>query len=167
MLRRTEKPKDEAGFNQTTPPAVGKVSKPEKTIIGENISIEGDIRGREDLLIQGSVKGSVQLEKHHLTVGPKGQVEAEINADSVTISGRLIGNIKALGKVEITREADFTGEIKAKRISVEDGAYLKAVIELEREPEKKPAMGLKPAEKAAPSPMGKPLTSVGEPGKGN
>lgn len=163
MLRRTERPKDEANSNQVAPPAVGTVSKPDKTVIGENISIEGDIRGREDLLIQGSVKGSVQLEKHHLTVGPKGQVEAEINADSVTISGRLIGNIKAFGKVEITREADFTGEIKAKRISVEDGAYLKAVIELEREPEKKPTVGLKPAA----SPLGKPLTSVGEPGKGN
>lgn len=163
MLRKTEKPKEEAGFNPMAQPAASPVSRPDKTVIGENISIEGDIRGREDLLIQGSVKGSVHLEKHHLTVGPKGQVEAEINAESVTISGRLIGNIKALGKVEITREADFTGEIKAKRISVEDGAYLKAVIELEREPEKKPAMDLKPAQPAT----GKPLTAMGEPGKGN
>ena len=143
MLRRTERPKEEEGFSQAAQPAATPIARPDKTVIGENISIEGDIRGREDLLIQGSVKGSVQLEKHHLTVGPKGQVEAEINADSVTISGQLIGNIKALGKVEITREADFTGEIKAKRISVEDGAYLKAVIELEREPEVKPAVGLK------------------------
>ena len=162
MLRRTDKTREEEDFKQTATPAAGAVSRPEKTVIGENISIEGDIRGREDLLIQGSVKGSVQLEKHHLTVGPKGQVEAEINADGVTISGRLMGNIKAMGKVEITREADFTGEIKAKRISVEDGAYLKAVIELEREPEKKPATELKPA-----PPLGKPLNKVGEPGKGN
>ncbi len=116
----------------------------EKTVIGEHISIQGDIRGQEDLVIQGTVKGSVQLENHHLTVGPKGQVEAEIMAANVTISGRLAGNIKAQGKVEITREADFTGEIKAKRISVEDGAYLKAVIELEREPAK-PALKPLPA----------------------
>jgi cytoskeletal protein CcmA (bactofilin family) len=52
----------------------------------------------------------------------------------VTVSGELTGNIEATGKVEITKEADFKGEIKAKSISVEDGAYLKAVIELEREP---------------------------------
>jgi len=60
-------------------------------------------------------------------------VKAEVNAENVTISGRLTGNINAQGKVEITKTALFTGEIKAKRISVEDGAFLKAVIELERD----------------------------------
>lgn len=115
------------------------VSTVEKTTIGEHISIEGSILGKEDLLIEGSVKGSIKLEECHLTVGSKGQVEGEMQAENVTISGRLIGNIKARGKVEITKEADFNGEIKAKSISVEDGAYLKAVIELEREPLKKAA----------------------------
>lgn len=105
----------------------------DRTVIGEHISITGDIKGGEDLLIEGSVKGGVELSQHHLTIGAKGKVEAEITADNVTISGRLVGNIKAKGKVEITRQADFNGEIKASRISVEDGAYLKAVIELERE----------------------------------
>jgi cytoskeletal protein CcmA (bactofilin family) len=66
-------------------------------------------------------------------VGPKGHVEAEIHAGNVTVSGWLNGNINALDKVAITQDADFNGEIKAKRISIEDGAYLKAVIELERE----------------------------------
>jgi len=160
MLRRTDKPKEDNEFAPPVSAAASPSARTEKTVIGENIAIEGDIRGREDLLIQGSVKGSVQLEKHHLTVGPRGQVEAEITADNVTISGRLIGNIKALGKVEITKEADFTGEIKAKRISVEDGAYLKAVIELEREAEKKPAAELKPA-------AARPLGPVGEAHKGS
>ncbi|MFH1243851.1 MAG: polymer-forming cytoskeletal protein [Pseudomonadota bacterium] len=112
-------------------PAIRPSAPAEKTIITKDISIEGEIRGKEDLVIEGAVKGSIQLEGHHLTIGPRGQVEAEVNAENVTISGRLIGNIKALGKVEITREANFNGEIKAKNLSVEDGAYLKAMIELE------------------------------------
>lgn len=112
---------------------VSSAASTEKTIIGENISIKGTIHGKGNLVIQGSVKGNIDLEKYHLTVGPNGNVEAEINAEHVTISGRLAGNINALGKVEITRTAEFSGEIKAKRISVEDGAYLKAVIELQRE----------------------------------
>lgn len=107
------------------------------TTIGENISIEGSIQGKEDLIIEGSIKGNVELEGHHVTVGKKGQMEGEIHADDVTVKGRLVGNIKASGKVDITQEADFNGEIKAKNLSVEDGAYLKAVIELE--PQKKTA----------------------------
>lgn len=115
----------------------------EKTVIGEDISIKGSIHGKGDLVIQGSIKGTIDLNNHHLTVGPNGNVEAEVNAEHVTIGGHLAGNINARGKVEITKTAVFTGEIKAKRISVEDGAYLKAVIELEREP--KPQGPAKPA----------------------
>ena len=133
-----------------------------KTIIGENISMEGSIRGKETLVIEGSVKGKIQLENHHLIVGLKGQVEAEIHADNVTISGRLIGNVQASGKVEITKDADFSGEIKAKRISVEDGAYLKAVIELEREPDKKALPTDKPADQVAFGPGKEPIT-LGKP----
>jgi cytoskeletal protein CcmA (bactofilin family) len=108
-------------------------AKETKTIIGENISIEGNIRGEGDLVIEGSVKGSVELEKYHLIVGSKGRVEGGIKAGDVTVSGRIVGNITALNKISLTKEANFDGEIKSKRISVEDGAYLKATIELEQE----------------------------------
>jgi cytoskeletal protein CcmA (bactofilin family) len=137
-----------------------------KTIIGDNISIEGSIRGKETLVIEGSVKGKIQLEKHHLIIGPKGQVEAEIHADNVTISGQLIGDVQASGKVEITKEADFSGEIKAKRISVEDGAYLKAVIELEREPEKKVIPTGKPADQVTFGPGKGEITLASDANKG-
>lgn len=107
-------------------------SRPD-TIIGENVFIEGSIRGEGNLMIEGTVKGKIELAKHHLTVGPNGNVTAEIQAGDVTVSGHVVGNITALEKVTITKAADFSGEIKAKRISVEDGAMLNASIELKRE----------------------------------
>jgi len=113
------------------------VSIGENTIMGEQVSFEGIIRGNEDLMINGSVKGSIELENSHLTVAPKGQVVAEIHAQNVSIRGHLIGNIKAISNVEITKEADFIGQIKAKRILIEDGASIRAAIELEHEPQQK------------------------------
>jgi len=83
--------------------------------------IQAPVEGKT--IIGESVKGRIEVETHHLTVGPKGQVEAEIQAANVTISGRLVGNINAAEKVKITKDADFNGEITAKSISVEDGAY--------------------------------------------
>lgn len=144
-----EEKKTEATFSQ----APGE----EATVIGQHIFLEGTVRGKENLVIEGSMKGSIELEKHKVTVGSKGQVEAEVHADNITISGRLMGNIKAHGKVEITKEADFSGEIKAKRISVEDGAYIKAVIELERESEKK--------EKRSTEPIGQSTSASASVGK--
>jgi len=137
-----------------------------KTLIGRNISIEGDIRGEGDLVIEGSVKGSVELEKYHLTVGARGHVEAEIHAGNVTVSGRLNGNIFALDKVTITKDADFNGEIKAKRISVEDGAYLKAVIELVKEPQIKAVGTDKPVDHKSFGAVKEPIPLAGELDKG-
>ena len=116
------------------------------------------------------MKGKIELEKNQITVGTKGRVEAEIHADNVTISGRLTGNIKALGKVSITKGANFTGEIKARSISVEDGAYLKAAIELEQEPQKGVPPVAKPAPQGAkpvPSFEKKPVFSSADPVKKN
>ncbi|MFO7963670.1 MAG: polymer-forming cytoskeletal protein [Desulfobacterales bacterium] len=115
-----------------------------KTVIGKQIVIEGGIQGNEDLVVEGTVKGSIDLDKFHLTIGPKGSVESEIRAGNVTVGGRLKGNIHALDRVKITKEADFTGEIHAKRISVEDGAIIKAVIDIARDTNKKVESLIKP-----------------------
>jgi cytoskeletal protein CcmA (bactofilin family) len=150
------------------PPAPPKpVAVDQKTVIGDQISIEGAIRGKEDLLIEGSVKGSIEVKAHHLTVGIKGQVEAEILAANVTVSGMLSGNINATGRVKITKEADFKGEIKARSISVEDGAYLKAVIEMDREPLKSVSPSGMPEEKTSSEPIKEPLILAGKGSKGN
>jgi len=152
---KSDTPKAEEFRTEAPPitPTNRPVSASAKTLIGEHISINGDIRGEGDLVIEGTVKGSVILEKYHLTVGPKGHVDAEINAGNVTVSGRLTGNITALDKVAITKDADFNGIIKAKRFSVEDGAYLKATIELEREAQIKAVpMGKSAKDKASELP---------------
>ncbi|MBN2038006.1 MAG: polymer-forming cytoskeletal protein [Chitinispirillaceae bacterium] len=119
----------------------------EKTIIGEHIAVEGSIRANEDMVVEGTVKGTIEVKSHRLTVGSKAKVEADIEADSVIIGGRMVGNVTAKNMVQVTKNADFSGQIKARRISVEDGAFVKASIELEKE--EKPAQQQKPATAAA------------------
>jgi cytoskeletal protein CcmA (bactofilin family) len=110
-----------------------------ETVIGEHISIEGTVRADEDILIEGTLKGTIEVKSHRLAVGPKGKIEGDVEAENVTVGGKMVGNIIAHNRVHITQFADFTGQIKAKRIAVEDGAYLKASIELERPETIRPA----------------------------
>jgi cytoskeletal protein CcmA (bactofilin family) len=130
----------------------GAVSQTEKTVIGEHIFIEGSIRGEEHLVMEGSMQGSIEMKKHNFTIGTTGRFEGEIQAQNVSISGEIKGNINTKGKVKITKDADFTGEIKAKAISIEDGAYFKGVIELQREPHRKSALTDKKDTKSPPLP---------------
>lgn len=108
-----------------------------KTIIGKDISIVGDIHGKEHMVIDGSVKGNIEMAAHNFALGPDGKVEGEIHARNISISGQMKGNIKTPGKIEITKEADFQGDIRAKSIAVENGAFFKGSVELITEPPQK------------------------------
>ena len=167
MLKKGKKSDDEKSVaynnvtNQKPPtPVPHPETKAEQTVIGENISIEGNLRGDEHLVIEGSMKGNVEMEKHNFTVGSKGRVEGEVNAQNVKVSGQMIGNIKTQGKVEITKEADFIGDIRTKSISVEDGAYFKGSIELDKEPHRKTALSGKTATGTTTQPENKPETQT-------
>lgn len=148
MLRKQREGFDQNNNEYQLPPKqesfTGRDSGNERTVIGEHISIDGTVRAKEDLIIQGTLKGTMELDKHHITIGNKGKVEADIQAENITISGMVNGNVTVHGKVEITREADFTGQIKAKSIAIEDGAYINASIEMKRDEDKKPKPAAKP-----------------------
>lgn len=105
-----------------------------KTIIGEGVIIEGKISGSGNLIIEGLMKGDVDLEENSLTVGPKGRIEGDIIVRDAVINGQMNGKVNAVETVNITRHADYRGEIKAKRISIDDGAFFNGKIELDRGP---------------------------------
>ena len=106
----------------------------EETVIGEGVIIEGKISGSGNLIIEGLMKGDVDLKESSFTVGPKGRVEGEIIVKDAVIEGQMYGKVHAVQTINITQHADFCGEIKAKSISIDDGAFFKGKIELDREP---------------------------------
>ena len=105
----------------------------DKTSISSSTSIVGNIKAEEHLIINGTVKGNVEIRDHNFFLGPNGRLEGEVLAQNVRIRGHMKGEIKAKGKVEITKEADFSGKIKSKSISVEKGTYFDAYVDLGQE----------------------------------
>ncbi len=117
-----------------------------QTVIDEPITVDGIIQGEENLILEGSMKGKVELEKHIFTVGPKGRFDGEVYARDVVVKGSLKGSINAINNLRISKEADFFGEAKIKTISIEGGALVKGVFEIARKPAAKAAKPGKPAE---------------------
>ena len=101
-----------------------------KTAISNSTSIVGNIKAEEHLIINGTVKGNVEIKDYDLFLGPNGRFEGEVHAQNVRIRGHMRGEINATGKVEITQEADFSGKIKSNSISVDKGAYFDASVNL-------------------------------------
>ena len=101
--------------------------------IGKSVVIKGELSGSEDLYIDGTVEGSIQLQGNNLVIGPNGHVHADINAKNVDIQGKLEGNIRATDCAELRKSAVILGDITTQRIAIEDGAYFKGKVEVQRE----------------------------------
>ena len=100
--------------------------------LGSTFTIKGEISGEEDLQIDGKVEGPVSLRNHRLTVGRGAQLNSEINAREVVVYGKAVGNIRVRDRVEIKKDGEVIGDITTARLSIEDGAYFKGSIEIER-----------------------------------
>jgi cytoskeletal protein CcmA (bactofilin family) len=100
--------------------------------LGATIELKGQISGDEDLQVDGKVTGPIQLGGQKLTVGRTGQLNSEISAREVIVYGKVTGNLRARDRVEIKKDGSVVGDITTARISVEDGAYFKGRIEIDR-----------------------------------
>src|ERR1700749_3646183 len=81
--------------------------------IGKSVQIRGEVKGSEDLLVDGLVEGTITLTESRLTIGPNAQVQANVSARDVVILGTLKGDIHAGGRVELRAGANVVGDLKA------------------------------------------------------
>lgn len=102
------------------------------THLGKSVFIKGSITGGEDLYVDGRVEGTIDLAKSTVTIGLNGQVQADVTAREVIIQGKLSGNINASDRVEIRAQGALTGDVTCARISIEDGAFFKGGIDIQK-----------------------------------
>jgi cytoskeletal protein CcmA (bactofilin family) len=103
----------------------------EAAVIGPSIRIDGDLRGEEDLRIEGEVKGTVQLKGNSLVIGSEGRVRATVYAHSIDVEGLVEGDLYGLDRVNVRKNARVHGNITSPRVSLEDGAQFKGSIEMD------------------------------------
>ena len=108
-------------------------TRSEMAHIGKAVLIKGELSGSEDLYLDGEVEGTIELDKNSLTIGPNGRIRAHVNAREVIIHGKVDGNIRGTDRVELKRSAVLVGDIVTERVSIEDGAFFKGAIDVQRE----------------------------------
>ena len=101
--------------------------------IGKSVIIKGELSGSEDLYVDGQVEGSIELSGNRLIIGPHGQVRANVNAKGVIVQGKLEGNIRAGERAELTKSAIAVGDIVTQRVAIEEGAYFKGKVDIQRD----------------------------------
>jgi cytoskeletal protein CcmA (bactofilin family) len=98
--------------------------------IGKSIIIRGEVKGGEDLVIDGRVEGTIQLAENRLTIGPNADVTADLAAHDVLVQGKVQGNVVATGRVELRAGCVLQGDVRAYRLAIEDNAILRGKVDL-------------------------------------
>lgn len=103
------------------------------SVIGPTLVFRGELSADEDLVIEGTIEGTIAHQKKNLTIGSKGRVSADIHASSVLVEGRLDGDIHSDGLVSLAKGANVNGNIYCARIVLQDGARFNGKVVMEKQ----------------------------------
>ena len=98
-------------------------------MIGEGLTIEGDISGDEEIVIHGNLRG--RLTTDAVIVGGTAVVGADITGASLSVAGQVTGDVTASERVDIQAGGKLVGDIKAARFTIADGASFKGNVDME------------------------------------
>ena len=124
---------------RTEPPAVRSVAgltaemvQPSGGIITSTLLIKGEVRGSDDLYIDGEVQGTIHLTNGRVTVGPHGKISADVDAREIIVRGKVMGALRGRERVEIGSTGEVRGDIATMRIAIGEGAQIHSKVEIAR-----------------------------------
>lgn len=105
------------------------ISPKASACLSQGIKIRGEVTGSEDLFVDGLFEGKLSLGNSVLTIGPNATVKADVSARDVIVRGRVEGKLTGTERIQIWHSARINGDMKAERISIEEGAELHGKME--------------------------------------
>ncbi|MDR3349845.1 MAG: polymer-forming cytoskeletal protein [Acidaminococcales bacterium] len=103
-----------------------------ETLIGKTTSLNGVLNSDGSVRVEGMFEGQITA-KGDIFIGPDSRIKAEINGRNVTISGTVTGNVSVNEKLELLAGATLNGDIKVKKLVIEEGAVFKGISETKNE----------------------------------
>lgn len=142
-LQRPQPPRPPAGSllgamqaNKEVASATGAMMGRVASRLGANLHVKGELTGTEDLVIEGTFEGLVQLDEGNLTIARTAKVTADIVAAEIVVSGAVKGNVRAKERIRLKTDGSVTGDLTTPEILIEDGALFKGSVEIDKGAEK-------------------------------
>lgn len=130
MWKKPESEPSKAIKNPQIPPLPQQCNAPKlNAVIGKALSFKGELSGDEDLLIEGSFEGTIEIASGVVTVGGCGHVNARVRARVIYVDGEVAGDLVGLELIVVRSSGRVRGNLLAPRVSLEDGAQIKGTID--------------------------------------
>jgi len=102
-----------------------------RATLGSSVIISGDISGKEDIMINGNVEGTIDFRENDVLVGGDGRVNANIIAKNIIVTGEVKGELRASEQVTIKPSGRLIGDIRAPRVVLNDGCQFKGSVDMD------------------------------------
>ncbi len=156
MERMSERPVSEISSFGERPPASARSSIPSKmvpSIIGEDLTITGNVTSKGEIQVDGIIDGDVNCGS--LLLGDKSQITGGVIAEDVVVRGRVIGSIQGL-RVTLQAQSHVEGDIYHQSLAIEQGAYFEGKSRRSDDPLAIKTTAEKPASESTPAPGSQP-----------
>jgi cytoskeletal protein CcmA (bactofilin family) len=100
------------------------------TVIGEGLTVEGEFTSEEEVVVFGTLRGTLNS-GGAVSVGGGGVIEADINAQSLSVAGHVTGNVASQDRVDIQTGGRLIGDVRASRLTIADGASFKGNVDMD------------------------------------
>lgn len=145
MWRKQDESKPPSPVQETKPPQLaetpGRTAAARASVPASHLTslltIKGELTGRDDLLIDGQVQGKICIENGRVSIGPNGRVTADIEAREIVVDGRVKGRLQGQERVQIGSAGRASGEVRTRRLRVEEGAEIHGNVDVTRAQEQR------------------------------
>jgi cytoskeletal protein CcmA (bactofilin family) len=100
------------------------------TVIGEGLTVEGEVTSEEEVTIQGTLRGSLSS-TDVIQILPGAVVEADVTAASLSVAGQITGNVNASDRVDLQAGGRLIGDVRSARLTIADGASFKGNVDMD------------------------------------
>lgn len=118
-------PTPSAAVSPSSPP----ISPRAAACVTQGIRIKGEVTGNEDIFLDGTLEGKLDLGHAVVTIGPNGKIKADISGREVIVRGQVEGKISGTERVQLWNTGRVVGEVRTERLAIEDGATLRGYVE--------------------------------------
>lgn len=101
--------------------SVDQINAKISSIIGSDMVVDGNIRAKEAVRVEGSVTGDVETEGA-LIISSSGKVKGNVKGSSIIIGGSLEGDLTSGGRTEVASTGKVIGNIRTKSLIVDENA---------------------------------------------
>jgi cytoskeletal protein CcmA (bactofilin family) len=102
-------------------------------VLGADVTITGTLKFAEELIFDGKLDGEI-LSQGNLTIGKSARIEGEVKTRTVVVHGTVEGNIVVTERCQLKAGSSLTGDLKAARLLIEEGATFIGISEVSATP---------------------------------